>query len=160
MVAFRIPSLLLAAALAAGPTAAFVPRAMTTGSKTARNLGVDPSVFQDLHHATTSMDFQHLSDAMSSSMTFLADGADAALAPLGDIVDEVAKKDNGWFGFLTEPISLLLQGIHSGLAAVGFNADGWGASIIALTLLIKIVTFPLTKTQLESTNKMQVSGVI
>ena len=27
--------------------------------------------------------------------------------------------------------------------------------IIALTVLIKVVTFPLTKTQLESTNKMQ-----
>lgn len=148
MVAFRIPSLLLAAALAAGPTAAFMPRATVRTTTTARNLGVDPSVFQDLHTTAASVDFQHLSDAMSSSMTFLADGADAAVA-------EVAKKDNGWFGFLTEPISLLLQGIHSGLTAVGFNANGWGSSIIALTILIKVLTFPLTKTQLESTNKMQ-----
>jgi YidC/Oxa1 family membrane protein insertase len=65
-----------------------------------------------------------------------------------------APPDYGWFGFLTVPIEGLLQIIHSLIAATG-TANAWGVSIIVLTLLIKAVTFPLTKTQLESTNKMQ-----
>lgn len=73
----------------------------------------------------------------------------------GAVVDEAAKSDNGWFGFLTTPIELLLQAIHAALVSVGLSADAWGVTIIAMTLLIKLGTFPLTKTQLESTNKMQ-----
>jgi YidC/Oxa1 family membrane protein insertase len=38
---------------------------------------------------------------------------------------------------------------------MGMSADAWGVSIIAMTIVIKLVTFPLTKQQLESTNKMQ-----
>jgi YidC/Oxa1 family membrane protein insertase len=46
--------------------------------------------------------------------------------------------------------------IHSGFNAAGLNSNSWGVSIIALTLTIKLLTFPLTKAQLESTQKMQV----
>lgn len=73
----------------------------------------------------------------------------------GDAVtDEAKKSDGGWFGFLTGPIKLLLVGIHSLIAGVG-APNSWGISIIALTMLIKVLTFPLNKAQLESTNKMQ-----
>jgi YidC/Oxa1 family membrane protein insertase len=97
---------------------------------------------------------QHMSvlpDAFLLSSSFLAD----AMEVTADAATEVAKTDNGWFGFLTGPIMFLLQLIHAGLVAVGLTANAWGVSIIAITLLIKAVTFPLTKTQLESTNKMQ-----
>lgn len=109
----------------------------------------------------------HFSDAIGSSSVTLSDAVDAmadaassAVQPAADAVNEVAKKDSGWFGFLTEPISLLLQLIHSTLSMAGMDTNSWGVSIVALTVLIKVLTFPLTKTQLESTNKMQVITLI
>lgn len=42
------------------------------------------------------------------------------------------------------------------LTGMGMSADAWGVSIIVMTIVIKLLTFPLTKQQLESTNKMQV----
>ncbi|GAX15917.1 YidC/Oxa1 family membrane protein insertase [Fistulifera solaris] len=115
-------------------------------STTARSL-VPLDAFSDLPQHMSSI----LQDAFGSSSTFLAD----AMEVTADAATEVAKTDNGWFGFLTGPIMFLLQLIHAGLVAVGVSANAWGVSIIAITLLIKAVTFPLTKTQLESTNKMQ-----
>lgn len=150
---------------------AFVPhsiRSATASSKSVRHFGVDPSAFHDLSHH-----IQHLPDAFSSfnladaDVKSFTDAATSAMAPATDAVmnaasdaaTEVAKKDNGWFGFLTEPISLLLQVIHSGLMAGGMSENSWGVSIVVLTVLIKALTFPLTKTQLESTNKMQVRNI-
>lgn len=127
-----------------------MPRSLRTAtpSTSARSLGVDTSIFQDLH--------QTLPDAFASlTLSDALDAVAAAASPAAEVAGEVAKKDPGWFGFLTEPISLLLQSIHSGLMAAGMSADSWGVSIIALTIAIKVLTFPLTKTQLESTNKMQ-----
>jgi YidC/Oxa1 family membrane protein insertase len=56
------------------------------------------------------------------------------------------------------PIQGLMSLIHGALVAMGVSSNAWGVTIIMLTILIKVVTFPLTKTQLESTNKMQVRG--
>ena len=92
-----------------------------------------------------------------------ADAVNSAVIPLdaapqaADAAAAVAKADdNGWFGFLTVPIEGLLKLIHAGLAGAGVG-QAWGLSIILMTVLIKVLTFPLTKGQLESTNKMQVS---
>jgi membrane protein insertase Oxa1/YidC/SpoIIIJ len=52
----------------------------------------------------------------------------------------------------------LLQLIHSTLSGVGLSSNAWGVSIIGMTVVIKALTFPLTRSQLESTNKMQVRG--
>jgi hypothetical protein len=67
-----------------------------------------------------------------------------------------AADDNGWFGFLEGPIEALLQIIHSSLVSIGLSENSWGVSIIAMTTLIKVVTYPLTAQQLTSTSKMQV----
>jgi YidC/Oxa1 family membrane protein insertase len=136
-------------------------------STTARSFSMmDPSHLPDLPNQ-----LQSLHDAFASSSSFLADldiaafttGVDGAVQsadPVGaiaDVADGTAKAaDNGWFGFLTGPTMGFLQLIHTGLVAVGLNKDAWGVSIIVLTLTIKLLTYPLTKTQLESTNKMQV----
>lgn len=132
--------------LVIGAAEAFTPAVRPiVGAKitsTARSFGVDPS-----HFETAQQHFGAIGDLLS---TFSI--ADAA-ADVVDAAEEVGK-DNGWFGFLTAPIAALLVGIHSVVAATG-TANSWGVSIIALTLLIKVVTFPLTKSQLESTNKMQ-----
>lgn len=124
------------------------------GNVLARSLTVDPNIFHDIsnqmHSLQSAFSTISLSDADPSAVAAVA----------GDVATEAAKQDNGWFGFLTEPTIFLLQLIHSLLVAVGMSADAWGVSIIVMTLFIKVVTFPLTKTQLESTNKMQVRIII
>lgn len=161
----RITSVALATLLLAESSSAFVPHSIRTAapvstSKTARSFGVDPSAFHDIPQHIQHLN--HLPDAFSSmtlsdAMDAVSDAAQSVVAPAGDVVEEVATKSGGgWFGFLTEPISGLLQLIHSGLMAAGMSENSWGISIVFLTVLIKVLTFPLTKTQLESTNKMQV----
>jgi YidC/Oxa1 family membrane protein insertase len=109
---------------------------------------LDPSHLNDLPNH-----IQSLQDAFSSLSI-----ADVDVAGAGAAVEEAAKTtNNGWFGFLTGPTMAFLELIHSGLVAVGVSSDSWGVSIIMLTVAIKLLTFPLTKSQLESTNKMQVS---
>ena len=147
--------LTLAFLLLATQAEAFAPasisRSLTsvpTSSKTRRSFGVDPNQFTDISHHVNS-----LQDIMSSIS--LADAAEMATDVVDDATDAAAASNNGWFGFLTAPIMGFLQLIHSALVASGLSANAWGLSIIFLTVLIKVVTFPLTKQQLESTTKMQ-----
>jgi len=107
---------------------------------------MDPSNLQEISHH-----IQSLQDAMS---TFSIADLDAAAIPVEEVA-EAAKSSNGWFGFLTEPTMAFLRLIHDAINAVGLDSNSWGVSIIVLTLTIKLLTFPLTKTQLESTQKMQ-----
>jgi len=132
-------------ALCATSLNAFTPGTKSTfRQSTARSLSpIDPSNLHELPHQIHS--FQ---DVMSTFS--IADMDTAAIA-----APDVANTDNGWFGFLTGPTVGFLQLIHAGLSAVGIKNDSWGISIIVLTLTIKLATFPLTKTQLESTQKMQ-----
>lgn len=108
-----------------------------TTSSSSLAFGVDPSHFSDIFSSTLTL-ADELTDAAAA-------GADAAAA---------TNDGNGWFGFLTIPIMGLLQLIHTGVSNVA-GSNSWGISIILLTVLIKVLTFPLTKTQLESTTRMQ-----
>ncbi|KAL7521640.1 hypothetical protein ACHAWX_006313 [Stephanocyclus meneghinianus] len=83
------------------------------------------------------------------------DASSLVVTPAATDAVVAADADNGWFGFLTGPIEGLLKLIHVGLTSMGLSADAWGVSIIVMTIVIKVLTFPLTKSQLESTNKMQ-----
>lgn len=96
----------------------------------------------------------NLADAVDAVTGVDAVDAVTAADAAGSAVDAAAT-DNGWFGFLTGPIEGLLQVIHSMLVGVGMNSNSWGISILTMTVVIKILTFPLSKQQLESTNKMQ-----
>jgi hypothetical protein len=141
--------LLLGASQAFAPVHRFSPSQIAGGATSARSMAVDPHFFNEIPNH-----MQSLQDAFSTfSLSDAMPDADAVAAT----VDEVAKSDNGWFGFLTTPIEFLLQAIHSALVNVGLSANAWGLTIIFMTAVIKLATFPLTKTQLESTNKMQVS---
>ena len=165
--------------LLVGTTQAFLPSSQRPISRcnlqrgeSSLSLAMDPSHFIDAMHHFTSATSMLLSDAVDTDTVAAAASAvsnavdtvsSAATAVVADTASAVADTaaaaadappDYGWFGFLTVPIEGLLQIIHSLVAATG-TANAWGASIIALTLFIKLVTFPLTKTQLESTNKMQ-----
>ena len=155
-------SLLVAAV---GATSAFAPSKFATRPQTARSFGVEPSMFHDLPNQVQSLQDAFstisLSDAMEATADALQATSDGAVSIAADAVqatgDAVVVADtNGGFGFLTGPITSIIEIIHSGIAGTVGPANAWGISIIALTLLIKVITFPLTKTQLESTNKMQV----
>uniref|UniRef100_A0A7S0T8H6 Membrane insertase YidC/Oxa/ALB C-terminal domain-containing protein n=1 Tax=Pseudo-nitzschia delicatissima TaxID=44447 RepID=A0A7S0T8H6_9STRA len=136
---------------------AFAPTGMSPRQSTARAV-IDPSNLHDLPHH-----IQSFQDVMSSFSIADLDSAGlpvsdiAAAAPqiAADVAEEVSKPDNGWFGFLTGPTMAFLNLIHTAFVAVGLDSNSWGVSIIALTLSIKLLTFPLTKSQLESTQKMQ-----
>jgi hypothetical protein len=119
-----------------------------------------PNQIQSLHDAFSSISLADLdADALTSAAASSSSDAVQAVDPSGAVVDAAAKSGNGWFGFLTGPTMAVLQFIHAALVSVGVSSDSWGVSIIALTVLIKLLTFPLTKAQLESTNKMQVRNV-
>jgi len=146
----------LAIALISAPAAvAFAPpMSFRPASASKLSMAADPSFLHDLpqhadslHHFFSSL---QISDAdVSDAVEAVASAVplDAAVAPPAD--------NNGWFGFLTVPIEGLLKLIHVSLTTIGLSEDAWGVSIIVMTLLIKLLTFPLTKSQLESTNKMQ-----
>jgi YidC/Oxa1 family membrane protein insertase len=109
----------------------------------------------------SSSNFPSLPDGVVEAVTTTSSDsavATAAAAVSSDAATATAAagSGNGWFGFLEAPIEGLLQLCHSSLVAMGMTENSWGLSILLMTTLIKILTFPLTKTQLESTNKMQV----
>uniref|UniRef100_A0A7S0CAS3 Membrane insertase YidC/Oxa/ALB C-terminal domain-containing protein n=1 Tax=Proboscia inermis TaxID=420281 RepID=A0A7S0CAS3_9STRA len=140
-------------ALSQGTSSAFVTPSSTT--KTA------PAVFGNARRTSLRMTFDpsNLNDLQDSfsSMLVAADAAINAL-PLDTTVPAAAVADpgNGWFGFLAGPIEETICVIHNALNGIGLSSNSWGASIIILIFLIKGLTFPLTKAQLESTSKMQV----
>jgi len=55
----------------------------------------------------------------------------------------------GFFTFISKPLFVLLSYIHSFLG-------NWGWSIVALTLLVRLVLFPLTYKGMVSMNKMKI----
>lgn len=69
-----------------------------------------------------------------------------ALAAAGHGLTEVV--DLGWFSFIANGFADLLEGIHS---VVG----NWGLAIILLTILVKIVFFPLTWHSFKAMGKMR-----
>jgi len=149
-------------ALSAPMAAAFAPP-MSFRSSSKLSL-VDPSSLHDLPQHVDSMHhfFSSLTLADLNADSLAADAITVPMnAPPGTVdaaataVDAAAADPgNGWFGFLTLPIETLLQTLHQGLAGLGIG-NAWGISIILMTMVIKALTFPLTKAQLESTNKMQ-----
>jgi YidC/Oxa1 family membrane protein insertase len=142
----------IALALLVSVAGAFTPasRSFTPRTPSSLSFGIDPSHFSDVLHNLPTISLADVEE-MTDSLSNVASSVDQATA---DAAAD-ASTSNGWFGFLTGPIEGLLQLIHSALVAVGVSSDTWGVSIIMLTVLIKVLTFPLTKTQLESTNKMQ-----
>lgn len=122
----------------------------TTSSKLTMVTAIDPS---SLHH--------FLLSAIDETPFTTADAAAKAIAesPAAAAAAAAADGGNGWFGFLTLPIEYLLQAIHGLLATSAISSNAWGVSIIVMTVMIKAATYPLTRSQLESTNKMQVSSI-
>lgn len=146
--------LLLVAAVDAFAPSSRITSRYVASSSSARQLAFDPASLHDLSSQLNQFQDAFSTLSLSDAMD-VAPAVDSAVA--ADAAAEVAKSDAGWFGFLVGPIEFLLQAIHGLLVNVGMSADAWGVTIIAMTLVIKIATFPLTKAQLESGEKMKVS---
>ncbi|CAI5936751.1 unnamed protein product, partial [Closterium sp. NIES-65] len=78
--------------------------------------------------------------------------ADAA-ADVAPAAAEVVQ-DRGWFSGLADLLEAFLKVLEEGLVSLKVPY-AYGFSIILLTIIVKVVTFPLTKKQVESTLAMQ-----
>merc|ERR1719389_835187 len=88
---------------------------------------------------------------LDTAGTAVAAGAAAA----GDAAAAAPAADPSWFDSLVvKPFEFGISGLHDGLKGLGVQ-EAWGPSIIGFTIAVKLLTFPLTKTQIESTTKMQ-----
>ena len=142
------------------------PQGAQVLSTTARFVGLEPGHFQDLaqsHPVDSLLSFGSMllsdvdMDAAAAVVDAATDTAAAATDAAAVATDAAASSGGGGpMGIFAGPIEGLLEIIHSALVAVGVDSNSWGLSILLMTATIKLLTFPLTKTQLESTNKMQV----
>jgi hypothetical protein len=78
-------------------------------------------------------------------------GADAAAAAAAATL---AANKTGFLGGIANVLESMLEGID-GVLAGAHVPYSYGFSIIVLTLAVKLVTFPLSKKQIESTTAMQ-----
>lgn len=93
----------------------------------------------------------------------LADQLPQAAAAAGDAAQQVAEapgaaaaaaKNTGFFGFFSGGFEAFLKMLDGNLSAAHVPYS-YGFSIILLTLLVKVVTWPLAKKQAESTFGIQ-----
>jgi YidC/Oxa1 family membrane protein insertase len=91
-----------------------------------------------------------LNDALQSHIqTFLL--AEEAVAE----VSTYSKIDKtGAIGFLASGVETVIDVFHSLLNNIGLQ-NSYGVSIVFFTIIVRVLTLPLTRVQLESTNKMQ-----
>ncbi len=64
-----------------------------------------------------------------------------------------ALMDYGWFGFVSRPLSRLLNWIHSGISGIS-PEWGWGWAIVILTVIVRLALWPLTSVQIKSAKRM------
>ncbi|XP_040994064.1 inner membrane protein PPF-1, chloroplastic-like isoform X2 [Juglans microcarpa x Juglans regia] len=84
----------------------------------------------------------------------LADAVVVADPAASSSADAAVQKNNGWFGFISDAMEVVLKVLKDGLSAVHVPY-AYGFAIILLTVIVKLATFPLTKKQVESTLAMQ-----
>lgn len=80
--------------------------------------------------------------------------ADAAVSTDAVVADTVQKQNQDWLSGLTDGLESILKVLKDGFQAVHVPY-AYGFAIILLTVLVKAVTFPLSKKQVESSLAMQ-----
>ncbi|KAG0536557.1 hypothetical protein BDA96_03G074400 [Sorghum bicolor] len=111
-------------------------------------------------HGLDSVGGPHLQAALERAEAALYTLADAAVAAAdaggdaGEAAAAAVQKNGGWFGFISEALEVVLKVLKDGLSAVHVPY-AYGFAIILLTIIVKAVTLPLTKQQVESTLAMQ-----
>ncbi|CAK9188305.1 unnamed protein product [Ilex paraguariensis] len=111
-----------------------------------------------IHSIGNSIDFSAIVSRAEGVLYTLADAAVAVDSASGGAAsgstDTAVQKNGGWFGFISDSMEVVLKVLKDGLAAVHVPY-AYGFAIILLTVIVKIVTLPLTKQQVESTLAMQ-----
>ncbi|MDW5375932.1 membrane protein insertase YidC [Halomonas sp. HP20-15] len=117
---------------------------------------------QNLYYATTDSRDRNVVAFASPTQTIAPGGESTLEATLymgpkvQDRLEEIAPNleltvDFGWLWFLANPLFWLLEQIHDVLG-------NWGWSIVMLTVIVKIVLFPLSATAYKSMAKMRKLG--
>merc|ERR1719460_2618737 len=93
------------------------------------------------------------------AFTWLADAAvllpdSAASGAAAAAVAEAAAEPSWFDSLIVLPFEFAITTLHDLLKGMGID-EAYGLSIIAFTVGVKALTFPLTKVQIESTTKMQ-----
>lgn len=116
---------------------------------------------QAVVESLSSVDPNHLHDHMAQVLYSLADAdvvaaaADSASSAAADVVAAVPpEKKAGFFQFFATVLEAFLKGID-GVLEFAHVPYSYGFSIILLTILVKVGTFPLSKKQLESNMQIQ-----
>ncbi len=73
--------------------------------------------------------------------------------PQGDI--DLNNPPGWWEGIVVYPLAKLLMAMNGFLQNLGIVENSWGWAIIVFTVLVKLVTLPLTLKQLQSTKAQQ-----
>ncbi|XP_031268185.1 inner membrane protein PPF-1, chloroplastic-like [Pistacia vera] len=111
-----------------------------------------------IHSIDSSVDFSSIYSRAESLLYTIADAAvsldSASGGGASTSADAATQKNGGWFGFISEAMEFVLKVLKDGLSAVHVPY-AYGFAIILLTVIVKVVTFPLTKQQVESTLAMQ-----
>ncbi|KAK7306198.1 hypothetical protein VNO77_44124 [Canavalia gladiata] len=80
--------------------------------------------------------------------------ADATVSSSDTAVTTTAKQNNDWLSGITSYMETVLKVLKDGISAL-HAPYAYGFAIILLTVLVKAVTFPLTKKQVESAMAMR-----
>ena len=107
-----------------------------------------------LEHADAALNF--IAADPEAALRHLLHLADAALpaAATPAATAAAAPQDNGFLAPLVDGLELVLRGIQTGLDKYSVPYS-YGWSIVALTAGVKLLTFPLTRKQVESTMSTQ-----
>ncbi|MBX2797240.1 MAG: membrane protein insertase YidC [Myxococcales bacterium] len=90
-----------------------------------------------------------LAPGASVSQSFTAYVGPNDMATLGAVHEELERVvDLGWFAFFGYPLLWLLRLFYAGVG-------NWGVAIVMLTLVVKLLFFPMTQRSFRSMQKMQ-----
>jgi len=99
----------------------------------------------------------HASALLTTKVFFLADAAATATGIDTDAVAaaaDTASKKSSWTSFFSDPLEAFLKQIDNVLDAAHVPYS-YGFSIIILTILVKVATYPLSAKQVQSTLALQ-----
>ncbi|XP_030960795.1 ALBINO3-like protein 1, chloroplastic [Quercus lobata] len=128
------------------PLSLSLPKPYLRGSTAVARFGFKPGLFPD-------PDSNAIAELLGRAESILYTLADAAVSS-SDTVSSTTKQSNDWLSGITNYMETVLKVLKDGLSTLNVPYS-YGFAIILLTVLVKAVTFPLTKKQVESAMSMR-----
>ncbi|KAM4109648.1 hypothetical protein ACB094_03G135100 [Castanea mollissima] len=128
------------------PLSVSLPKPYLRGSTAVARFGFKPGLFPD-------PDSNAIAELLGRAESILYTLADAAVSS-SDTVSSTTKQTNDWLSGITNYMETVLKVLKDGLSTLNVPYS-YGFAIILLTVLVKAVTFPLTKKQVESAMSMR-----